>query len=925
MELQRKIKTYLQAGFGLIAMLLSLPALAADYFTEAQQYYQKDELPAAVIQLKNLLAEEPKNAQGRLLLGEIYLKQGQLQDADKELSRAKLLGLDGPQVLFPLARVNLQLRQFDRVIEMLDPEQMTDPADKAAAYALLGHTHLGKNQIADAIELFEKSRSHKDSASAIVGLARIAASEQRWEDSLSLLEQAIVLEPGFREALFTRAQILASQGRFKEALEVYNELLLQKDDLPSALLGRAEIEIRLNQLEAAADDAQKVLKDNPMQPQANFVMSRLQLSAGQYPEAQASAEKVLRFASEHMMSFFVLGAAHYAQENMEQAKMYLEKFLVRQPSHPIAARLLGAAYLKLDDPENAVQLLEPLGETSGHDDAQLLNVLGRAYLRAGDFDKGVETLNRAIAIVPELEGVRTQIALGELAAGNTQSAISQLETEIHGEGGNELASVMLILSHLRQGELADALREADSAILRYKGNATFLNLKGLIFEARNEPDNARSIYHEALTADSQYIPALLAIARLDLAANDRAAARANYLKALKVNPKHLQTMLALAQLSALEGDVEAYQKDLLRAREANPESAAPAGLLVRYYLGSNQLDKALNEAQQFYRAQPDNLQANSLLAVVYGARNEFGQMQHQLRIVLEKNPRDLVRGTQLAEALLASGDWQPALEQINKVLLIDERYLDGLAAKVRILIAGKKIEAGRDVVAQLQGYYPDHYAGLQLLGDLSQAQGDEDQALNYYEQAFAMAKTPYLIGALHQLYLKLGKLEPAIVALRSFLEVAPGDNVNRLRLANTHQLLGQNREALAVYGVLEKAAPKNIVVLNNTAWLYWLEGDDRALQYAQRSYDLAPDRAEVVDTLGWVMLHKGDRKKALEYIQIASSRAPTNAEIHYHLGVALSKNGQNDQAVKELRRTLRDYPDFVEAAAARELLDQLNR
>lgn len=923
MQLHRVLNRAWQVSFGLVFMLLSFTVSAADYFSEAKAYYKKGEFPAAVIQLKNLLEDEPKNAQGRLLLGEIYLKQGQLQEADKELSKAKSLGLDGPQLLLPLARVNMRLRQFDRVIEMLDPDTMAVSEDKAIAYALLGHTYLAQNQIADAIEMFEKSRKHNDSASALVGLARIAASEQRTDDSLTLLEQAVVLEPGFREALFTRAQVMASQRRFEEALQTYNNLLSQDDDLSFALLGRAEVEVELGQFEEAAADAQRVLEKDGMQPQANFLMSRLQLNTGKYPEAQVSAEKVLRVVPQHTMSFFVLGVAHYAQDNMEQAKVYLEKFLVRQPAHPAASRLLGAAYLKLDDHQNAVQLLEPLGQTSGQQDAQMLNVLGQAYIKAGDFDKGVGILNRAIAIMPELKGVRTQIALGELAIGNTQSAISQLETEVQDKDGNELASVMLILSHLRQEKYTDALREAESAILRYEGKAVFLNLKGLIAEAQNKPDDARLIYNDALTAEPRYIPARLAIARLDLAANDRAAAKANYLKALEIDPKHLQSMLSLAQLSAQEGDHESYQTHLLSARDANPESLMPVGLLVRYYLGSNQLDKALNEAQQFYRAQPDNPQVNSLLAGVYGARKEYSQMQHQLRIVLEKNPRDQMHGTKLAKALLASGEHQGALEQIDKVLLVDERYLSALAVKVGILIAADQNKAGRDVVARVQEYYPDHYIGHQLLGDLSRAEGDEKQALSHYEQAFNIAKTPYLIGRLHELYKSSDQLERAVVALKSYLDSAPGDSLSRLRLANVYQLLEQNRDAISVYETLEKQIAENVMVLNNLAWLYWLEGDEKALKYAHKSYKLAPDQPEVIDTLGWIMLHKGDRKKALGYIQSAASSAPTNPEVRYHLAVALSKNGKNAQAIKELQRTLRDYPNFVESAAAKELLKQL--
>lgn len=180
-----------------------------------------------------------------------------------------------------------------------------------------------------------------------------------------------------------------------------------------------------------------------------------------------------------------------------------------------------------------------------------------------------------------------------------------------------------------------------------------------------------------------------------------------------------------------------------------------------------------------------------------------------------------------------------------------------------------------------------------------------------------------MIGRLHELYKSSDQLERAVVALKSYLDSAPGDSLSRLRLANVYQLLEQNRDAISVYETLEKQIAENVMVLNNLAWLYWLEGDEKALKYAHKSYKLAPDQPEVIDTLGWIMLHKGDRKKALEHIQSAASSAPTNPEVRYHLAVALSKNGKNAQAIKELQRTLRDYPNFVESTAAKELLKQL--
>jgi hypothetical protein len=52
---------------------------------------------------------------------------------------------------------------------------------------------------------------------------------------------------------------------------------------------------------------------------------------------------------------------------------------------------------------------------------------------------------------------------------------------------------------------------------------------------------------------------------------------------------------------------------------------------------------------------------------------------------------------------------------------------------------------------------------------------------------------------------------------------------------------------------------------------------------------------------------------------------PTQTEIGYHVAVALKAEGRDEEAVKLLRRLLRESPDFPQAAEARALLAELEQ
>jgi Tfp pilus assembly protein PilF len=115
------------------------------------------------------------------------------------------------------------------------------------------------------------------------------------------------------------------------------------------------------------------------------------------------------------------------------------------------------------------------------------------------------------------------------------------------------------------------------------------------------------------------------------------------------------------------------------------------------------------------------------------------------------------------------------------------------------------------------------------------------------------------------------------------------------------------------------------VVLNNLAWLYQERGDARAVETARRAYEIAPDRPEVADTYGWVLLQQGQTNEALTILQQAYVSFPTQTEIGYHVAVALHQAGRAEESVKVLRRLLRENPSFPQASEAKALLQRIDK
>ena len=61
----------------------------------------------------------------------------------------------------------------------------------------------------------------------------------------------------------------------------------------------------------------------------------------------------------------------------------------------------------------------------------------------------------------------------------------------------------------------------------------------------------------------------------------------------------------------------------------------------------------------------------------------------------------------------------------------------------------------------------------------------------------------------------------------------------------------------------------NVIALNNLAYLLARDNPDEAVKLAQQAVELAPENADVQDTLGWVYYRKGLYSAALPYLQAA--------------------------------------------------------
>jgi Flp pilus assembly protein TadD len=107
-------------------------------------------------------------------------------------------------------------------------------------------------------------------------------------------------------------------------------------------------------------------------------------------------------------------------------------------------------------------------------------------------------------------------------------------------------------------------------------------------------------------------------------------------------------------------------------------------------------------------------------------------------------------------------------------------------------------------------------------------------------------------------------------------------------------------EAEKRYALALQRDPNNPFVLNNLAWVSFELKQPKALAYAERANEIAPNTPEIMDTLGWMLTQSGERERGVELLARASEMAPQAHAIRLNLAKALVKAGRKDAARKEL-------------------------
>jgi tetratricopeptide (TPR) repeat protein len=261
----------------------------------------------------------------------------------------------------------------------------------------------------------------------------------------------------------------------------------------------------------------------------------------------------------------------------------------------------------------------------------------------------------------------------------------------------------------------------------------------------------------------------------------------------------------------------------------------------------------------------------------------------RLRNGLTDNPQSVELRLSLAELALAEGRPGQAMEHLDDVLKREPVNVDAMRLK-----------------------------GLAL-----RHVGQPDQALEWYKRARELADSSQLVIGHAKALKEAGNHDTGLNELENWIGIHPTDTKVLAVTAFEHRNAGDAERAVELYRRLTELEPSSVFAFNNLAYALISADIEQALAAARRAYELAPDSAAVLDTLGWIYKQLGRLDDALVHLREAVARDSQSPTYRYHLAIALLEFGKSEEAISQLRQALRSRRYFAEREAAQQRLAEL--
>lgn len=882
-----------------------VPALMAS----AREAIAKKQGDAARISLKNVLQQQPENAEARFLLGHLLLESGDATGAEVELRRALEAQHPKAKVVPLLATAMLAQNKGSAVLQQFGSQRLDDAEADARLQTLLATAEAASAHLPAAIARIDTVlRARPGDQPAALLRARLAAASGQPAEALALVEKLLASHADNAEAWQLKGDLLrqaasitagATRQPAAPAIAAYREAIKLRPEAVGAQASLVALLLADGDTPGAEAQWKAMQKAAPQHPQTVLYDAALSARRGDYKRARELSQQLLRGMPEHPQALMIGGESELNLGNLQQAEALFQKALQQTPGNIVLRHQLATTQLRAGQTDKALQTLAPLLDGNGAT-AEALTLAAQAQLAKGDGAAADASLARAARLKPNDLQVRLAMALSAVAKGKGAPALAELRAVAAADKGTT-ADLALIDVLMRAKDNAGALKAVDGVAAKLPNEPLADQLRGRIAMQTGDVAAARRHFEEALKRQADYMPAVAGLASLDLADKQPAAAKGRFEALLQRNPKNMPALLALADLSARTGGTPAEVGKLLAdAVAADPASVAPRIMLADHQLATGQAKAAVETTRAGLAAAPDNpdlLERQGRALMASGDPMQAVTSYNKLAALLPRSPVPQLR---LAEAQAGARNPVAAAAAVRKAGEIAPDNLLVMQAQLNQALLDDRTEQALTIARKAQAKAPGEALGYTMEGGVELRRRNWEAAATVLRKAVALGRPGDAPQRLYAALLGGGKTAEAEAFAQDWRKKNPDDMAFVQSLGDQAMVAGQYAQAEAAYRQVADRLPESVLALNNLAYALASQKKPGAVALAEKASQLAPRSAAVLDTLATALAAEQQLPRAVEAQKKAVELAPDAPA--YKLGLArlLLQSGDKVGARAEL-------------------------
>jgi len=300
---------------------------------------------------------------------------GRIKEAKSFYEQALAIQSRHADALHLLGVASLQEGDPRRALSLIGSAIQEQPGNPAF-HCNLAQVHLALRQFSEAYGAFAQAQALEPrNPQYSVGAANCLAMQGRLDEAESQLREVTARHPQFPFGWYNLGNVMLDLNRGAEAVEFFQQALQLDPELADAQTNLGRAFYLLSRFEDAERAYRKFLTLQPESANGYCNLASVLIDQGRFDEAEDLSRRALRFAPRSRELYMMLGAALAHQGRFVQAR---DAFQIASDIDPGDQRALWSA--------------------------------GFATLVAGDSDRGLEQMKRALDIQPDEPSIRDALS-----------------------------------------------------------------------------------------------------------------------------------------------------------------------------------------------------------------------------------------------------------------------------------------------------------------------------------------------------------------------------------------------------------------------------------------------------------------------------------------------------------------------------------